>query len=118
MEHGAVVIAYNCPLGCDSEIAQIAAMLDARPADPLCVMPIKGRYVITPDPLLDTRFAAVAWGAMMKSDCLDLGALSNFVDMHYAKAPENVCANGVDVTDPASGIPVNCGEAMPDAGTD
>ncbi len=55
---------------------------------------------------------------MMKSDCLDLAALSNFVDMYYAKAPENVCANGVDVTDLASGIPANCGEAMPDAGTD
>lgn len=118
MEHGAVVIAYNCPMGCAAELAQIEAMLAARPADPLCVMPLTGRYILTPDPLLDSQFAVVAWGAVMKSDCLNVAAMNAFIDQHYAKAPENTCANGVDVLDPGSGIPANCGEPVADAGTD
>jgi hypothetical protein len=118
LEHGAVVIGYNCPTGCDAEIAALLAFLDARPADPLCIPPLEGRYVITPDPLLDTRFAAAAWGALMKSDCLDLAALATFLDEHYAMAPENFCGDGIDVTDPALGYPPDCGSSPADAGVD
>ena len=38
-----------------------------------------------------------------------------FIDAHYAKAPENFCFDGVDVTAPDAGIPADCGQA-PDAG--
>jgi hypothetical protein len=109
LEHGAVVIAYNCPLGCDDEIASLTAYLAARPADPLCVAPLTNRFVVTPDPQLDVMFAAAAWGWAFKSDCLDLPALGAFLDAHYAGAPESSCANGVDVTSPALGYPADCG---------
>ena len=61
LEHGAVVFTYNCPGGCAADIAALQAMLDARAADPLCVAPLKNRFIISPDPLLDSRFAASAW---------------------------------------------------------
>jgi hypothetical protein len=110
MEHGAVVISYNCKDGCPDDLAALNSFVDARPADPGCPAPIKSRIVLVPDPALDRRFAAAAWGALYKSDCLDLPALGAFVDAHYAKGPENICSKGVNPTDPASGIPSNCGQ--------
>lgn len=117
MEHGAVVIGYRCEGGCEADLVALAAFLEARPADPLCVAPLKSRIIVTPDPELDTRFGVSAWGSLMKSDCLDLAALGVFLDEHYGKAPENFCVDGVDVTTPDAGYPADCGMAT-DAGTD
>ena len=107
LEHGGVVVAYNCPTGCAAEVAALTAFLDARPVDPLCVAPIRNRFVVTPDPLLDTRFAASAWGWSLRSDCFDLAALGSFIDAHYAQAPENFCTDGFDPTFPGA-IPPDC----------
>jgi hypothetical protein len=63
---------------------------------------------VSADPLLDVRFAASAWGFALKSSCFDLGALAAFIDAHYARAPENLCADGIDPLDPALGLPPNC----------
>jgi Protein of unknown function (DUF3105) len=117
MEHGAVVISYNCPNGCADELGSLAAFLDARPADPLCTAPLRARIIVTPDPLIETKFAAAAWGALYEGNCFDFAALGTFLDMYYAKAPENTCYDGVDVLAPGSGIPADCGSEM-DAGTD
>ena len=116
LEHGAIVITYNCPQGCDAELAQLAAFLDARPVDPLCTPPVKFRHVVTPDPHLDVRFAASAWGWALKSKCFDLAVLGPFMDAHYAHGPENFCFNGTDVTAPDAGVPATCGQPAQDAG--
>ncbi|MDI3284958.1 DUF3105 domain-containing protein [Polyangium sp. 15x6] len=118
MEHGAVVISYHCEGGCESELATLAAFLDARPADPLCVAPLKARIIVVPDPELDVRFAAAAWGGLLRADCLDTAALGAFLDTYYAKGPENFCYDGVDVLAPGSGIPADCGTQPRDAGAD
>ncbi|MDC0748982.1 DUF3105 domain-containing protein [Polyangium mundeleinium] len=118
MEHGAVVISYHCEGGCESELATLAAFLDARPADPLCVAPLKARIIVVPDPALDVRFAAAAWGGLLRADCLDTAALGAFLDTYYAKGPENFCYDGVDVLAPGSGVPADCGTAPMDAGAD
>jgi hypothetical protein len=108
LEHGAVVISYNCATSCDAEVAALEAYLAAIPADPLCVAPLTRRFVVTPDPLLGHRFAAAAWGAALTSDCFDLDALGPFIDAHYGMAPENFCSNGSDVFDPTFGLPNPC----------
>ena len=94
LEHGAVVITYNCPGGCNAELAQLQALLDARPADPICTPPVRSRIVVTPDPLLDVRFAASAWGWSLRSTCFDLTELSAFIDAHYGQGPEITCYDG------------------------
>ena len=115
LEHGAIVISYKCAGGCAADLAALQAFIDARPADPLCVAPLKSRIVITPDPLLEVPFAAAAWGFALTSQCFDLPALGAFIDAHYGLAPENFCIDGVDVTAPDAGIPADCGEVA-DAG--
>jgi hypothetical protein len=115
LEHGAIVISYKCSGGCATELAALQAFVDARPADPTCVAPVKSRIVIVPDPLLDVPFAAAAWGFALTSQCFDLAALGAFIDAHYAMGPENFCFDGIDVTATDAGIPADCGEAS-DAG--
>jgi len=108
LEHGAIVVAYNCSNGCADEAAALTGFLAARPADPLCLAAVRNRFVVTPDPELDVRFAASAWGFALKSSCFDLPALGAFIDQHYGHGPENLCGDGVDVLDPAAGFPANC----------
>jgi hypothetical protein len=110
LEHGAVVISYNCTTPCDDDLAALAAYLDSRPQDPRCVPPVKARFIVTPDPDLDVRFAASAWGFSLRSNCFDLAFLDPFIDAHYGMATENFCSGGIDPTSPDSGIDETCGE--------
>lgn len=109
LEHGAVVVLYNCPTGCAQDVADLEAFLNARAADPLCSGAVKNRFVVTPDPKIPTRFAAAAWGYAVTSNCFDLSALGAFIDAHYAHSPENLCADGTDVTAADAGIAADCG---------
>jgi hypothetical protein len=103
LEHGAVIIHYNCgDTPCDEELAALADFLAARPADTICSPPVTHRIIVTPDPDLDVRFAAASWGYALRSNCFDLAALDAFLTEHYADAPENLCGDGLDV-----GIPGN-----------
>jgi hypothetical protein len=101
LEHGAIVIVYNCPGGCPAEVARAQAMIDGLPypLDPAdvaggtgCVAPTKGRVILAPDPTLDVRWAASAWTWTLRASCLDEATFSAFAKAHYAQGHENFCA--------------------------
>ncbi len=98
-EHGAVVFLYNCGLVSGDCSAVIQGLRDAVAAlsdDPLCAgTPVRVRAVISPDPLIESPVAAVAWGHVYHAQCLDAPSLRDFARAHYAQAPENECAEGV-----------------------
>jgi hypothetical protein len=113
LEHGAIVMAYGCPGGCpDVPIAfeDVAADFGA---DPLCVASPTGaersRIIITPDPELAEPIGLSAWRATYVATCIDPDSMLAFVTKHYAKAPENICAEGKDPTDPVNGVTVCMG---------
>lgn len=116
LEHGGIVILYNCPSGCDEDLAQLSSFLDARPADPTCTAPVKSRIVVTPDPLIPTKFAAAAWGWALTSQCFDFPALGSFIDAHYGMGSEDLCTDGIDVTAADAGLPDGCGQPITDGG--
>jgi Protein of unknown function (DUF3105) len=95
LEHGAVVITYKCPGGCAAEVAEAQAFIDALPAD--CGSGTR-RLILAPDPDLDVRFAASAWGFTLRSNCFDRAAFQTFYDEHYNHAPEAICGGGTDPT--------------------
>jgi hypothetical protein len=95
LEHGAVVITYNCPGGCPDEVADVQAFVDGLPTD----CGTERRVILTPDPDLDVRFAASAWGWTLRANCFDRGAFSAFFTDHYNHAPEAICGGGTDPTD-------------------
>ncbi|MSP61438.1 MAG: DUF3105 domain-containing protein [Myxococcales bacterium] len=112
LEHGGVVLLYNCPPaidggvpdgggmgaypcpdmgvpkapnGCPNEIAKLVAIFKARKPDHLGVV----RIIVAPDPLLPKKFGAVAWNWSYVSDQFDEKAIQCFVDARYGNGPED-----------------------------
>jgi hypothetical protein len=103
MEHGAVVLAYNCPSGCPDVIASFESLIADHGADPSCEShpTSAARFVVMPDPgLPEGSIAAVAWEHAYVATCLDEPSLRAFVDGHYGMAPEDLCAAGFDGSSP------------------
>jgi hypothetical protein len=94
LEHGAVVIVYNCPGGCPDEVAAAQTMIDALPVDPVCTMETtdtKRRVILAPDPLLDVRWAASAWTWTLRATCFNASAFNAFATAHYGMGGEDLC---------------------------
>lgn len=96
MEHGAVVLAYDCPTGCPDVVAELTAIAD-EVEDADCEAG-DNRMIVAPVPSLGVPIAAVAWGHQYKATCLDGASLRAFVEAHYGRAPEDLCGSGVDVS--------------------
>jgi hypothetical protein len=99
LEHGAVVFWYNCPEGCADEVAEVQALIDALPADPLCAgTGVDRRAVLVPYPALATRWGVSAWGHALSANCVDSEAFTGFYTEHYAQGPEQLCNAGQPYT--------------------
>ena len=97
LEHGAVVLLSNCDQvsgDCTPVLDALRAASASLPDDPLCSS-VRVRTVITPDPLIDQPLVAVSWGYVYRAACVDQPSLNAFVQAHYGKGPEALCANGV-----------------------
>lgn len=91
LEHGAIVLLYNCPQGCPDVVADLLDVMKQAGADPDCGA--SKRLVLTPDPELDVPVAAAAWGYTWKGCLNDAGKaeLVTFIDKHLGsrgRAPE------------------------------
>jgi Protein of unknown function (DUF3105) len=102
LEHGAIDYLYNCALldggvdgGCDAIVSSLEQAVATMPDDPLCTAPVRVRFVLTPDPLIDYPVAAVAWGFTYQATCVDLPTLQAFASAHYAQGPEDFCTDGI-----------------------
>ncbi len=94
MEHGGVVVAYNCPDGCADELARAQAFMAAGPPDPQCSTP---RVILVPDPSLEVRWAAAAWTWTLNADCFDEPTFLKFVADHLGHSSESICGGyGLD----------------------
>ena len=98
MEHGGVVLSYGCDAAeCPDVVAAMEAIASEQ-TDSLCAGANPNRIVVAPDPTLPAPVAAAAWGHVYRATCLDEPGLRAFVDAHYADAPEDTCAGGVDLS--------------------
>jgi len=97
LEHGAVELLYNCPQGCTEEVALAQTFLDALPMDPRCTPEVEHQTILSPDPTLPSRWAAVAWGHSLTADCFDSSAFQSFYDANIGHGPEDICADGADL---------------------
>lgn len=100
LEHGAIVIAYKPELS-TNERDRLEAFVRGLPPEPECmVQGVRRRIILTPDPLLPTRVAAMAWNHAYTADCVDEASLERIVLGLTGRAPENVCADGFFPLDP------------------
>lgn len=82
LEHGWIVLIYNCPDGCDAQLDQLRAVIAARPDLDI---------LMTEDPLLEgSKFAAISWTWVHAFDEPVVAELLCFVDQHYNHSPEIV----------------------------
>lgn len=88
LEHGGVVFLYNCPDGCDADLETFTALARAN-----------SRTLLTSYAELPKKFAVVAWGYRLLSDCVDMSAFQMFYDVHFNHGPEAVSS------DPPAGCP-------------
>lgn len=94
LEHGAVAVVYNCPDGCADEVA-VARGWIATLQDKLgCTPP---RVILAPDPTLDVRWAASAWGWTLRAETFDEPAFTDFFNAHHGTG-ENTCSPGADLS--------------------
>lgn len=101
LEHGAIVLLYDCPGGCADEVTQAQAFIDALPADPRCSEDVRVQVVLAPSPGLRSRWAAAAWGYSLNADCFDPAEFGQFYEEHVGQGPEDLCAQGIPLTSPA-----------------
>lgn len=98
LEHGGVALLYRCPAGCPEVVAGLGELGQGLAQDPLCqsVSGVNARWLLTEDPQLPdgVQVAAAAWGWTYRAACLDAASLRAFVLSHYARAPEDTCAEG------------------------
>lgn len=73
---------------CAKEIAQLVDLYSKHPQDNWWDMLFEVRIVVTGDPYLPGRFAAVAWDWAYVSDQLDIPAIQCFIDARYGRGPE------------------------------
>ncbi|HEX2881173.1 MAG TPA: DUF3105 domain-containing protein [Polyangiaceae bacterium] len=116
LEHGAVVISYNCPEGCDADLQAAVAWFNALPVDSSCQLQgaPQPRALLVPDPLLDVRFAASSWLHTLRADCFDEVAFGEFYESNVGHGLENVCSPGAEFRGPdgsaTSALPAGCGQ--------
>ncbi len=101
LEHGGVVLLYNCPAldggaptdasvpnACPSLIAFLSNIYYGWPQDNWYDALFETRILVTPDPLLPTQFAAVAWDWDYVTNSLDPTTLNCFMQARYGRGPE------------------------------
>jgi hypothetical protein len=104
LEHGAVVVTYNCPEGCADEVAAATDWHAQLNPDENCPAGAP-RVLLVPDPELDVRWAASSWGYTLRADCFDAVAFSDFTIAHAGQppAPEyTICTPGPDLRAPGA----------------
>jgi hypothetical protein len=94
LEHGSIVVVYNCPCDCPDEVAAAKAWIATLPSDARCDAP--PRVVLAPDPTLDVRWAASAWGWTLRAATFQPAAFQSFFDAHYDHASESICGGAAD----------------------
>lgn len=97
LEHGAVVVGYNCPMGCEEDVAVVQAWIDNLGPDVSPCQGMKRKVILAPNPDLDMRWGAAAWSWTWKASCPDTASLGDFFRAHYNQTVEaGVCGGGLD----------------------
>jgi hypothetical protein len=74
LEHGGVLIQYNCKTPCAALVTELTRIARARPY-----------VIVAPYPWMDARIALTAWGRIDTMTDLDLPRIERFIDAYAGK---------------------------------
>jgi hypothetical protein len=86
LEHGGIVLLYNCPTPCPDVVRQLGETVAALPKSKHGHV----KVVITPNSRIKTRFALLAWTRLDEFDRFDRQRVVRFVTAWQDKGPEDV----------------------------
>ncbi|MBJ7595155.1 MAG: DUF3105 domain-containing protein [Candidatus Dormibacteraeota bacterium] len=87
LEHGYVIVLYNCPLGCGADVRALRTWYDGLPNDPQ--LSSEKKVLVLPETTMAPRFAVVSWDWYLPLDRLDLTRVQAFYDNHRDQSPES-----------------------------
>lgn len=90
LEHGAIVLLYNCPEGCPDLVQQIRDLHGTLPRGRNARSGVP-RVLAMPYTDMDARIAVVAWGYLLELDQFDAAQITKFYDSRIDRGPE--CVN-------------------------
>ncbi len=89
LEHGAIVLLYNCPSGCPDLVAQIKDLYASLPRGRNGRL--GGRLLAVKYADMDHKLAVAAWGRLLELDDFDPDQIRKFYDAYIDRGPE--CQN-------------------------
>ena len=85
LEHGYIVVLFNCPETCPELVGQLRSVYEAVPKSPRFGYQ---KMVVTPYSKMDSRLAVVAWNRVLTMDRFDRDLLMEFYRTYLEKGPE------------------------------
>jgi len=83
LEHGGIVLNYNCSEGCAELVDQLQSVIPGQGA----------QFILAPYPNMSTRIAITSWRHIDQMDEFDADRLNAFIDAYLDRAPESVPGN-------------------------
>lgn len=90
LEHGAIVLLYNCPNGCPDLIREIHGLYSDLPGGGKSSVR-EPRLLVIPYADMDHRIAVVAWDHLLELDAFDSARIIAFYNQYIDRGPE--CTN-------------------------
>ena len=90
LEHGAVVLLYNCPDACPDLVEQLRELHGSLPRGRNAKTGVP-RMLVVPYADMDRKIAVTAWGYLLEMDEFDRDAITRFYDARIDRGPE--CVN-------------------------
>ena len=85
LEHGGVVILYNCPSGCPELVTQLRGLLTSLPKDPQFG---EVKLVVSPNARIPRQLSVLAWDYELDLDTFDGKLIRTFYQAHVDHGPE------------------------------
>jgi len=86
LEHGYIVVLYNCSAGCASDIATLKQWYDGHAPDP--ALPSEKKIIVIPWTPMSTRFAVESWDWYLPVPTADTTQIEAFYQNHVDQSPE------------------------------
>ena len=86
LEHGYIVVLYNCPSGCATDVSKLKQWYDSHAPDP--ALPSEKKIIVIPWTTMSTPFAVESWDWFVPLATADTTQIEAFYQNHVDQSPE------------------------------
>ena len=86
LEHGFIVVLYDCPSSCPTDVAKLRRWYDSHAPDP--ALPLEKKIIVIPWTTMSTPFAVESWDWFLPLTTADTTRIEAFYQNHVDQSPE------------------------------